>query len=258
MIINVPWIKRLFQRGFCAAGNTIQSRRRGVGANIFESAGGTPLEMLFMIWRRKVVVVSLVLPVFIHGCAKLGAVGYFLAPEQTVEAEFTLPKGPLMILVDDSRGKVIPPIACNRLTDTLARLLRENAGIERITTSEEINRLRQAEPRFEDLSIREVGRLANADTMIWMSVRDFAFDQDLETAISSGRFAVVLKVFNIKAEEKENLRLWPAQPDGRLVEATIKSHEIRACKTAAQVHEKLADALADTIAKLFYRYRIEK
>ncbi len=209
-------------------------------------------------WRKVGIAFAFVLPLVCYGCAKLGAVGYFLSPDQTVEAEFTLPKGPLMILVDDNRGQVVPPVACHRLTDAMARLLRENAGIERITTSEEINRLRQAEPKFDDLSIREVGRLANVDTMIWISVRDFAFDQELGTAISPGRFSVVVKVFNVKAEEKENLRLWPAQPDGYLAEATIKSHEIRACKTAARVHEKLGDALADNIAKLFYKYTVEK
>ena len=187
------------------------------------------------------------------GCQEVGVLHYFLMPDQKVKAEFELPDKPLVILVDDVRGLVEPPMARRALVEALSEKLREHEAAWRITTNEELARMRQAEPDFEKLSICEMGRKVNAEIMIWISVVEFGFDQNLEMAVSPGRFVTKMKVFDIQAEE-ENLRLWPPQRQGRFVDVKISPHEVRSCKNKAEAHEKLADAMADKIAKFFYEH----
>jgi hypothetical protein len=205
-----------------------------------------------------VVVTAAVLMICGAGCHEAGVLHYFLMPDQKVEAEFELSDKPLVILVDDVRGLVDPPMARQALVESLSEELREHKVARRITTNEELARVRQAEPDFDKLSIREVGRKVNADVMIWISVIEFGFDQNLEMAVAPGRFVAKVKVFDIRAENEGNLRLWPTQRQGRFVDVEIPPHKVRSCKNKAEVHEKLADAMADKIARLFYEYTKER
>jgi hypothetical protein len=195
------------------------------------------------------------------GCGPtLGSFLYFanLIPEQKVAAEFKLPPGPMLVLVDDDLGLVEPPIARDVLVDAVATQLREHKIVERVTTNEEIGLIRHSVPDFDRLSIREVGRKAKADTVMWMSVEDFYVDPDMEMLVNPARFDVRLKVFNVNEEDKRKIRLWPSERDGRLVGLTVKPTELHDCKTRADVHRLLATQMADKVAKLFYEYKVEE
>jgi hypothetical protein len=67
---------------------------------------------------------------------------------------------------------------------------------------------------------------------------------------------VAVRVINAQAEKREDMRLWPMDREGRLLAASVSPHEIRACKSIQEVHEKLADTIAGDIAKLFYNQTI--
>jgi len=195
------------------------------------------------------------------GCGPdLGAWLYTLGlvPAQKVAAEFKIPAGHVLILVDDDLGLVRPSLACDALVDALARELTVHKAAEKITTSEQLAQLRREAPDFHTLSIREVGRRAGADTVLWMSVEDFAVEDDLEMAVTPARFVVRLKVFDARAESKADVRLWPGDRQGRYLSITVNPHDVRACKNQAGVHQKLAADMADKIAKLFYDHTIKQ
>jgi hypothetical protein len=195
------------------------------------------------------------------GCGpQLGAIIYYLnlTPKDTISAEFKLPPGPILILVDDDQELVKPPLACEALVDALATQLKEHKAAERVTTNEEIGLIRKSVADFDKLSVREVGRRADADTVIWMNVEDFFIEKDLEMLVTPARFSVVLKVFNAREENKAKIRLWPSTPAGRSVSITLSPHEARQCKSHAEVHQLLAAQLAGEVAKLFYEYKVEK
>lgn len=180
-----------------------------------------------------------------------------LVPDQKVAAEFTIPEGPVLVLVDDDLGLVRPSLACEALVDALGQQFKEHGVADQVTTGEELARLQQQAPDFDRLAIREVGRLAKADTVVWMSVEDFSVEDDLEMAVTPARFVVRAKVFNARAEHKRDVRLWPDDPGGRFLSITVNPHDVRACRNRAGVHQKLADEMADKVAKLFYNYRIK-
>jgi len=189
------------------------------------------------------------------GCGpSLGSWMYTLGlyPKQKVPAAYKLPPGSVLILVDDDRDLIQPSEARLALVDELAKELKEHEIADRVTTNEEIAKIRQAEPKFAQRGAREIGELANADTVIWLSTIEFSLPDDLEMVIEPAKFAVRLKMINARAEQRDEVRLWPPEREGRIVEAVVKPHEIRASKTLVEAHRKMAAALADEVAKLFY------
>lgn len=163
-----------------------------------------------------------------------------------------------MILVDDDLDLIQPSLARRALVDALASELKSHNLTDRVTTNEELARLRQAVPDFDQLSIREVGRRAHADTVLWMSVEDFSVEDDLERVVTPARFTVRLKVFNARAEHKKDVRLWPLERQGRFISVKVSPQDVRACKSMAGVHRKIAAVMADKIARLFYDYSVER
>ncbi|MGQ9649987.1 MAG: hypothetical protein ACUVXJ_07740 [Phycisphaerae bacterium] len=194
------------------------------------------------------------------GCGpEFGAVIYHLGvgAEQKVRAEFKLPVGPVLVLVDDEMDLVSPPSIRETLVDELATRLKEHRVAERVTTNEEIALIRRSVADFDELSVREVGRRANADTVIWMNIEDFYVEKDLEMMVAPARFGVKLKVFNAREEDKLKIRLWPAERDGRRIDITISPHEARRCKSRSELDRLLASTMADEVAKLFYDHKVE-
>ncbi|HOJ76282.1 MAG TPA: hypothetical protein PLQ89_18385 [Phycisphaerae bacterium] len=179
-----------------------------------------------------------------------------LYPTQVIPAEYKLPPGPVMVLVDDDRDLIRPTTAREALVDELAKQLKENAQIEQVTTNEELARLRRDDPSFERRGVRELGRAAKADTVIWLTTTEFSLNSDLEMVMSPARFTVAVRVINAKAETADEVRLWPTEREGRLVQVQISPHEIRQCKDLKEAHQKIAAAMAVEVAKLFYEQKI--
>jgi len=197
----------------------------------------------------------------VSGCGpQAGAFWYFagLGSDQKVPAECTLPEGPLVVLVDDDLDLVQPPTAKEVLVDELATNLKTHEAIVKVTTNEELKHLRRMHSDFDDLKISEVGKLAQADTMIWISVLDYAVNDDLELVVTPGRCNVKIKVFNIKETDKSKLRLWPPERQGRVVKVEVSPHDLRRCKTKRELHAKMGKAIADEVGKLFYETKLEK
>jgi len=182
-----------------------------------------------------------------------------LYPTQTIPAEYTLPKDKsVLILVDDDRDLIKPSTAREALVDDLAKLLKHNAQVEKITTNEELARLRQEEPRFDRRGARELGELANADLVLWLKTTDFALNSDLEMAMTPARFTVAVRLLDVHATEAEQVRLWPTDREGRLVQVQVSVHDIRRCKDLKEAHGMVAAAMADEVAKLFYDQKIRE
>lgn len=212
------------------------------------------------LWSILLLVLSGMVCAGLAGCGQsMGAVLYTMGayPSQKIPAEYSLPKGNLLILVDDDRDLIQPATAREVLVDELAKLLKEHELVDHVTTNEEIIRLRREEPKFDQRGAREVGKMANADTVLWLSTIDFSVNNDLEMAVTPARFSVMLKVLDVKAEKAGEVRLWPLERDGRLVEITISPQDLHQAKSLKEAHEKMATALSEEIAKLFYEQTVK-
>lgn len=195
------------------------------------------------------------------GCGpSLGAWLYTfgLYPTQVIPAEYTLPPEDVLVLVDDDRDLIQPSTAREVLVDELAKLLKEHTAVERVTTNEELARLRKTEPNFDQRGARELGRAANAGTVLWLNTTEFALNSNLELAMSPARFTVAVRVINANAETADEVRLWPTEREGRIVQVSVGPHDIRACRDLKEAHAKIATAMAEEVAKLFYDQKIRE
>jgi len=175
-----------------------------------------------------------------------------LANREKIPAEYRLPAGGVLVLVDDDEDLVEPPDARLLLVDEIARQLQAAGITDRVTTNEELAAIRQSEPRFDERGAQQIGQLAGADTVLWLKVNRFVLNPDLEMVLEPARFAVELRVLDARAETRDKVRLWPEAREGRTVEATVSAQEIRSCKTLKEAHQKVAAALAVEIVNLFH------
>ena len=203
----------------------------------------------------------LLLAAGVSGCGpKAGTLLYFtglVQPDKT-SAAFDLARKPLLILVDDDWDLVHPPTARDALVDALATELRAHKLVERVTTNEELAKIRQTEPNFDKRGAREIGRLAKADIVLWLKVVRFTLPDDIEAAVVPCYFGVSVKVLDAKAAKREDVCLWPKEREGKLVEARVSPHDLQACKSAREAHVAVATALASQVAKLFYEHEEEQ
>lgn len=211
--------------------------------------------------RLALVAAFLLTAVGAGGCGQdFGALIYTLGlhPTQKIPAEYNINSGNMLVLVDDDRDLIQPTTAREVLVDELAKQLKEHGIAERVTTNEELAKLRQQEPRFDQRGAREIGQMANAETVLWLSTTGFTLNNDLEMVMTPARFAVSVRLLDVKAEKSEDVRLWPTEREGRQVEVTVSAHDIRKCKDLKEAHTRIATALADEVAKLFYEQEVRE
>lgn len=204
---------------------------------------------------------TIALSLLFAGCAGhragefLYTLGVVKAPKKAVS--FQLPRKPLMILVDDDRDLAQPRQICDLLVDALALELRNQDLVDRVATNEEIARVRQSEPDYDKRGAREVGRLLNADIVLWLNISRYSLPDELEWAASPAYFGASAKIINAQAERRDDVRLWPTTPEGKIIEVKVSPHEIRKCKTVKEAQQVMAESLAAEIARLFYEHEEE-
>lgn len=193
------------------------------------------------------------------GCGpQIGGALYVMGmvPPQKVPAEFKMPEGPMLILVDDDQELVQPPTVREMLVDALAKQFKEHKIADRVTKNDELAMVKQADPKFDTRGAREVGKAVGADTVVWINVQQYELEKDLEMAVAPAQLAVTVKVINAKAEKREDVRLWPLDREGRIVDTSIPPFKIHRAKTRNEVYEMLVDTLSDKIARLFYEFEV--
>ena len=194
------------------------------------------------------------------GCSQIGAMMYFagVGQNQKTPAEYQLPKKPLLILVDDDFDLIHPPIARDVLMEAVAQQLREHELADKITSSEELAKIRQVTPDFDKVTATGLGKKVNAEVVLWLQVTRFTLPDELEAAVVPSFFGVSVKVLDVKATKRDEVRLWPKEREGKVVEATISPHELQNCKNVREAHTVMAQALAVDVAKLFYEYETDE
>ncbi len=196
----------------------------------------------------------------ITGCGiTQGKLLYFMGFGQgkKIEAKYQLSEGPIMILVDDTDGIVDWPVALRLLQDDVAQALLQTESTTKVVPVQTVQTLRQTTPDFDKRGIREVGRMANADQVLWLGVDEFFVTEDPHEVHDAAYFVVSVKVINAREEEDRlRVRLWPDEPEGYRVLAQVSAGEAGQAKTKDKISKLLTDRLATNIAKLFHEYRL--
>jgi hypothetical protein len=189
-----------------------------------------------------------------------GAWLYFFGPKHTVtvKAKCKLTQGPLLILMDESPALDLPP----DLEPRLVRAVRdefERTGInKKAIDPNRVAELRRQHEDFHRRGIREVGRMVDAEQVLWIYPREIALAQRPEEATDPARLSVALKVINAQAETADELRVWPVSDEGEIVTIEIDPHEMQQIKSTDELMRRLTNRMALHISQLFRDYDPEK
>lgn len=227
-------------------------------------AGATALDHACRVWRGGAPagrgLLLAVVACGATGCGQSqGALLYFLGLGRPakVEAKFRLTDQPVLILVDDVSARLDWPATAQVLQDDLGQALLKHRAAKRIVPRRTLEQLRQASPDFEKQSCRQIGERAGAEQVLWIEVQSFLADELIRDASRAAYFSATVKVVNVGAQQRSEVRLWPTGPVGHLVTVTMTGSEVAMSKTKDAIAKALAARLADRIARLFYDHRLD-
>lgn len=172
-------------------------------------------------------------------------------------ARFELTREPVMILLDDPSQRVDWPPMYSHLFDELSQQLLRHEAAARIIPQETVERLRQSVPDFEKRGCREIGEMAKATQVLWLEVREFLATEDFVDASAAAYCSVAVRVIDAKqTSDRTRVRLFPESPAGHIATVKLDGAEVTMAKTRDGIAKKLAERLADKIAKLFYEHEL--
>ncbi|MCH7701405.1 MAG: hypothetical protein IID37_06930 [Planctomycetes bacterium] len=179
--------------------------------------------------------------------------GLFKGPK--IEPEHILEDRVLLILVDDPDERVHWPQTMTYLAESMRRELLDHEVVSHVLAADTVYRLRAAHADFNTRGCREIGRMAGADRVLWLEVRDFYARQEISDIDVAARLAVTVKLIDAGEEEdRTKVRVWPVHPNGRRVSADLTAGEVTRAKGVDRIAHLLADQVADKVAKLFYKH----
>ena len=187
------------------------------------------------------------------GCVPMASAWANMTGGDVVEPEFKLAQGPLLVLIEDSRGDVTDPRALREVHATISEIFLEFKVNHRIVPWEERERLERSNKDYAKLSIREIGEKLGADQVLYIKVEKFSLQSEPAAPIFKGEFVTRIKVLDTKQEHE--VRAWPREPSGRRIAVTTPPVSSDGDKTASDVAKELAIKMGQAISELFYEHR---
>jgi len=170
-----------------------------------------------------------------------------------IKAEYKFSDEKVMVFVDDVNDQVDWPAARGYLFNEVSQRLIRKKAASKIIPWETIESLRRTMPNFRKRGCREIGERVGADVVLWIEVHDFLANKEFTEANDAAIWIVTVKVLNVHETKSRNrVRLWPGNPEGRLVSASLAGSEILMLSNKDAIARKLSKKLGFTISRLFY------
>ena len=191
------------------------------------------------------------IPLLLSGCNVIGAVAQVVGPPD-VQPLYVPEQTPMLVLAEDYSD----PSASTVDAEQLERFLTEELlahGVAPIAECEKVYTLRAAQPQeYRTKSIDQLGRLAGAAQVLYINLHAGGTYVGQGAEVYQGRASALVRV--VDAETGQTL--WPTDaPEGFALGQDSRLVRARPGVTDATVRRDVQRALADQIAKLFYKYK---
>lgn len=187
------------------------------------------------------------------GCYQMAAAWANITGGEVIEAEYTLTRGPLLVMIDDTGNIVAQPNALRELHATIAENFLEFDVNRRVIPESELRRLRQTERKIDKMKIREIGEKLGAEQVLYLWVERFTLNAEPGAPLLQGEFALRVKV--LSTERTRDVRLWPRSGAGHLCVVTTEPVSEGGEVSASDVATQLGRKLGQKVAALFYEHR---
>jgi len=208
--------------------------------------------------RRQIILIAFlgVIGSTVGGCTLIPWMASVMMPPKEIPAVYELtPDGKVLVLVDDL-GKPVRYEQIKRLlTENVNRLLLDNNAAEKVVSYQDVFRLAAGKKDFNRMGISNVARELGANQVIYVYLDEFSLKDDPSISLWKGRLGVLVRVVDVDGNTK-----WPDDlPSGHRLEAddtppVDDSSPAHGGKIAAE----LADEVALKIARLFYKYTVDR
>jgi hypothetical protein len=187
----------------------------------------------------------------LSGCQYAGVVAHVIGPP-AVEALYTPAKTPMLVLAenyaDPSAGQVEAEQLERFVIDELVA-----HDVAPMADYEKVYSVRASQPKdFRAKSIDQLGRLAGASQVLYINVQVATTDVGQGSEVYQGRGSAVVRVVDVATGQT----LWPAAgSDGYPIGQQSQLVRARPGVDDASVRRGVQKAMAEQIAKLFYKYK---
>ncbi len=187
------------------------------------------------------------------GCAQLGALIAVASGGETLPAEYKLAKGPLAIVLDDPEQFGVPTDAMRAFHDAIVQDFQDQKVNKQVVQFSELQKLRQKEQQYDDMSVRQIGEKLGADQVLYCKVTYWALKERPGDPHFRGKATVGIKVDS--TERKRDVKLWPADRDYLIITAQTDPDLNEATGAESQVARQLGEKLAVAVGSYFHGHK---
>jgi hypothetical protein len=211
------------------------------------------MTMNFQFWRVLRLACALLLFLTVGGCALPGALAYKIFGPSEIPARYSVPKTPLLVLVENAHSGSIAMPEADALSQVIFDDLQEH-HVAPLIDPIKVHELRDHNPTgFAKLSIAEIGRELGAQQVLYIRVHQL----DIESPPASG--AVRLKIgANIRIVETASARTtWPESGDTEAYDVETPWQRIEPGTSRSGLNQEVLRESGEEIARWFYAYKPE-
>ncbi len=188
------------------------------------------------------------------GCQLPFAILAKLFPEEKVQPRFVLPSDrTILVFPDDIKCPLVYPPAKRTLAEKVDKLLIAHSLAAETIPYDKLIDLRNAEPKFNLMSIPRIGRRLGADLVIYVSIEEFSLKDNPVDALWRGKLVARVKVVDVLKG-----RIWPDESAGFPISIAEPMTENTSETYGSQLARKLAERMAEEVCGLFHERYIER
>lgn len=188
------------------------------------------------------------------GCQLPIAILAKLFPKEKVHPRFTLPSGKtILVFPDDMDYPLLYPTVKRALAEKADNLLIKYSLASKTIPYDKLIDLRNAEPKFNQMSIPKIGRRLGADLVIYISIEEFSLKDNPVNTLWRGRFVAKVKVVDVLKG-----RIWPDESAGFSISINEPITENPSEAFGAELARKLAERMAEEVCGLFRNRYVDR
>jgi hypothetical protein len=162
----------------------------------------------------------------------------------------------VLVFVDDRISPVSYQPIKRLLTDKLNTQLVEHKIAGEVLPYERLLDLMTSQRKFDELTVVEVGKLTEADLVLYVDITAFQLKEDSEIPLWDGKLETAVRWIDVNAATPAGAKLWPVHKMGgyAVPAVTVQPKADTSANYSSELATSLAEKMADQIAKLFYEH----
>ena len=199
----------------------------------------------------------LLLATALAGCQGLAwilvkTVGPWL-PEETSQAEYDLKDKSLLVLVDAKDQTLLSeyPRLESAMATNIGKELGDRQACGPIVPAHSVDNARQAEPKFAQWSVAQVGKYFNVDLVVHVEILELRLHDAPGSNVYHGYVEAAVRLVSPETGEQ----VWPVLAAARLMTGETQPDVVT--EERGEQETILIEGFSDKVARLFYTYKLE-